>query len=76
MNVHKNAKLTPAGRALLVNRVLQEDYTPSEAGQAMGVSRRTVLKWLTRYEAEGEAGLQDRSSRPHWASLPGRAGER
>ena len=31
----------------------------------MGVSRRTVLKWLTRYEAEGEAGLQDRSSRPH-----------
>ncbi len=65
MNVHKNAKLTPAGRALLVNRVLREDYTPSQAGQAMGVSRRTVLKWLTRYEAEGEAGLQDRSSRPH-----------
>jgi transposase InsO family protein len=31
----------------------------------MGVSRRTAFKWLKRYREEGEAGLQDRSSRPH-----------
>lgn len=31
----------------------------------MGVSRRCVRKWLDRYAAEGEAGLHDRSSRPH-----------
>lgn len=30
----------------------------------LGVSRRTVCKWLKRYREEGEAGLHDRSSRP------------
>src|SRR4051794_6625357 len=33
--------------------------------KAMGISRRCVKKWLDRYAAEGEAGLEDRSSRPH-----------
>lgn len=28
-------------------------------------TRRTVRKWLRRFEAEGEAGLEDRSPRPH-----------
>jgi transposase InsO family protein len=63
--MHQNAKLTPAGRALLVERVLEEEQTPGEVSRALGVSRRTVYKWLSRYEAEGEAGLQDRTSRPH-----------
>jgi transposase InsO family protein len=31
----------------------------------MGVSRKCVKTWLDRYAAEGEAGLRDRSSRPH-----------
>jgi len=31
----------------------------------MGVSRKCVKYWLDRFEAEGEAGLHDRSSRPH-----------
>jgi len=31
----------------------------------MGVSRKCAHQWVTRYRAEGEAGLQDRSSRPH-----------
>ncbi len=31
----------------------------------MGISRTCVHKWITRYETEGEAGLIDRSSRPH-----------
>jgi len=31
----------------------------------MGISRQCVKKWLDRYEAEGDAGLEDRSSRPH-----------
>ena len=30
-----------------------------------GISRPTLRKWLRRYEAEGEAGLRDRSRRPH-----------
>lgn len=65
MNVHKNAKLTPAGRAELVKRVLFEDQTVSGVSEAMGVSRRTVYKWAKRYEAGGVSSLADRSSRPH-----------
>lgn len=30
-----------------------------------GISRTTGYKWLARYAAEGEAGLWDRSRRPH-----------
>ena len=30
----------------------------------MGVACRTAYKWRRRWLAEGEAGLQDRSSRP------------
>src|SRR3954451_6152222 len=31
----------------------------------MGISRKCVRTWITRYAAEGTAGLLDRSSRPH-----------
>lgn len=67
--MHQNAKLTPSGRALLVVRVREEGQTPGEVSRALGVSRRTVYKWLARYEADGHAGLQDRSSRPHRSPL-------
>lgn len=64
MNVHKNARLTIHGRALLVRRVVEQGLRPAEAAQAMGVSRRTAYKWLARYRAEGPTGLSDRSCRP------------
>jgi transposase InsO family protein len=64
MNVHKNARLTPRGRALLVRRIVEEGLRPVEAAQAAGVSPRTAYKWLRRFETEGWAGLEDRSSRP------------
>jgi transposase InsO family protein len=37
----------------------------TEAADAAGVSRHTAHKWLRRFAAEGKAGLEDRSSRPH-----------
>lgn len=64
MNNHKNARLTVHGRVLLVRRVVEEGLRPIETAQAMGVSVRTVYKWLRRYRDEGIAGLQNRSSRP------------
>lgn len=64
MNSHKHARLTPAGRALLVRRVLNEGWSMAAAAQAMGVSGRTGFKWLARFRTEGEVGLRDRSSRP------------
>lgn len=64
MNIHKNARLTPHGRALLVQRMLDGGLRPKEAAHASGVSVRTAYKWLQRFRAEGVAGLNDRSSRP------------
>jgi transposase len=63
MDIHENARLTPLGREHMVNMVL-DGQTPKAAGQAVGVCPRTVKKWVARYQAEGLAGLQDRSSRP------------
>ena len=64
MDVHKNARLTPRGRLAMVNRVLQGE-TPKAVATAFGVSLRTLRRWQERYLAQGEAGLLDRSSRPH-----------
>jgi transposase InsO family protein len=68
MNIHKNARTTPYSRAEIVRRILVLRETPRAVATALGVSQRTVAKWLARYRAEGEAGLADRSSRPH--SMP------
>ena len=65
MGIHKNAPLTPLGRAELVRRVLVDGQARSEVARDLGVCERTVRKWVERYEAEGPAGLIDRSSRPH-----------
>jgi transposase len=61
---HARAKLTVAGRQLLVARITAGGYTISRAAEAQGVIRATAAKWLRRYRLEGTAGLLDRSSRP------------
>ncbi len=58
-------KLTPAGRRLLVDRILVEGWPVGHAARMAGVSRQTAHRWVTRYRSEGEAGLEDRSSRPY-----------
>jgi transposase InsO family protein len=63
--LHRTAKLTPFGRRLLVDRVLIEGWPAATAAEMLGVSRATAYKWLRRYRAEGQAGLEDRSARPH-----------
>ena len=65
MNIHKNARTTPYSRAEIVRRVTVLGEAPKAVAAAFGVSKRTVAKWLARHRAEGEAGLADRSSRPH-----------
>lgn len=65
MRLHRNARLTPAGRLLLCQRVRDDAWTVAEAAEAAGCSERTAYKWLARFRDEGVAGLEDRSSRPH-----------
>ena len=61
---HARARLTEYGRALLIERVVDQGWTAAATAEAAGVSRATVYKWLRRYGNEGGAGLRDRSSRP------------
>lgn len=37
----------------------------ARAAERYDVSWKTAKKWADRYESEGEAGMFDRSSRPH-----------
>ena len=62
---HRNARLTFHGRRLLVARVRQQGMPVAHVAKAMGVSRQCAHRWVARFDAEGEAGLHDRSSRPH-----------
>ena len=64
MKVHANAPLGPKGRLTMVLRVVEQQWSLAQAAAAAGVSERTCSKWVTRYRAEGEAGLLDRSSAP------------
>ena len=56
MNIHKNAKLMPASRAQLVERVLEEGEKVSSVASGMGISPATVYKWIKRFRREGEVG--------------------
>ena len=61
---HANARTTFHGRLLIVARH-QAGWRQAHIAAAMGISRKCVRTWITRFAAEGEAGLADRSSRPH-----------
>jgi transposase InsO family protein len=66
---HANARTTLYARKLIVARV-RAGHRPGEVAKQLGISRQTVYKWWGRWRDEGEAGLVDRSSRPH--SMPRR----
>ena len=63
MNIHENARLTFQGRKTLIERISRIGLEAAAADA--GISERTARKWLARHRAEGEAGLFDRTSRPH-----------
>jgi hypothetical protein len=67
---HANARLTEFGRLLLVQRVTELGWPPAQAAESLGVSRATADKWLARYRQHGQAGLADRSWRPHRCPMP------
>ncbi len=62
MRVHRNAKTTPQMRQLIVTRA-QQGWTYARIAEALGISVRTVAKWVARSRQGG--ALTDGSSRPH-----------
>ena len=61
--VHRNAPLTPEGRLRLC-LLIDGGWTVASAAESMRISRQTAHKWWRRYQEAGQAGLEDRSSRP------------
>jgi transposase InsO family protein len=56
--------LTVHGRRLLVERVRLDRRPVAHVAEELGVSRQCAHRWVRRFDAEGLAGLLDRSSRP------------
>ncbi|MEU1573956.1 leucine zipper domain-containing protein, partial [Streptomyces collinus] len=62
---HRNAPLTPTGRLRLARCVVDDRWPLRRAAERFQVSHTTAARWASRYRLHGEAGMQDRSSRPH-----------
>jgi transposase InsO family protein len=70
VTLHRNARTCPASRRLMARRVLEEDWTLTEAAEAAGVSVRRAREWVRRFAA-GDCELADRPSGPK-GRAPGR----
>ena len=71
---HANAELTPKARLRLARLIVDEHWAVSEAAKMFMVSWPTAKRWAVRYVEHGEAGMGDRSSRPH--SCPSKTPEK
>jgi hypothetical protein len=60
MKLHKYGRLSPRGRALLVDRHPRSGPASGGGRPCAGVSVRTDYKWLKPFKEEGTAGPADR----------------
>ena len=62
---HANAALTPKARLKLGRLIVDDGWPIARAAERFQVSWPTAKRWADRYAQQGEAGMADRSSRPH-----------
>ena len=62
---HRNAPLTETGRLRLARCVVEDGWPLRRAAERFQVSPTTAKRWAGRYRQCGEAGMSDRSWRPH-----------
>jgi transposase len=62
---HKQAMLPTRERRMLAKLGLCQGWPIARAAQRMNVARPTARKWVRRFEAEGQAGLEDRPATAH-----------
>jgi transposase InsO family protein len=62
---HRNAPLSETGRLRLARCVVEEGWSLRRAAERFQVAVTTAARWARRYRELGEAGMADRSSRPH-----------
>lgn len=53
-------------RIEMINDWLSKEYTVTELSLFYHVSRKTVYKWIERYQRVGESGLEELSRIPHY----------
>ncbi|GAA0570954.1 hypothetical protein GCM10010390_87690 [Streptomyces mordarskii] len=72
------APLTQTGRLRVARCVVEDGWPLRRAAERFQVSPTMAQRWAGRYRALGEAGMSDRSSRPHLspARTPTRAERR
>jgi transposase InsO family protein len=75
---HRNAPLTETGRLRLARCVVDGGWPLRWAAERFQVSPTTAARWAGRYRELGQAGMGDRSCRPHHspARLPRRTERR
>jgi transposase InsO family protein len=62
---HRNAPLSETGRLRLARCVVEDGWSLRRAAERFQVAVSTAARWAGRYRELGEAGMADRSSRPH-----------
>jgi len=62
---HNNPPLTMRGKLILSRRVVVDNRPVAHVAKELGISRQCAHRWVSRYRKFGEAGLAERSSRPH-----------
>jgi transposase InsO family protein len=62
---HANAALTPRARLRLARLIVDQGWPVARAAERYDVSWPTAKRWADRYAVMGQAGMCDRSSRPH-----------
>jgi len=62
---HANAALTPRARLRLARLVVDDGWPIARVAELFQVSWPTAKRWADRYRELGQAGMTDRSSRPH-----------
>ena len=60
-----HAALTPKARLKIARLIVDEHWPVARAAERYDVSWPTAKRWADRYRDAGEAGMGDRSSRPH-----------
>ncbi len=73
---HPNARLTPRHRRNMVACLVDRGWSVTATAERFQVVAKTVRKWRDRFVADGDAGLEDRSSRPHRSPNRTSRGER
>jgi transposase len=61
---HSKGKLSPYGRTLIAQRVVELGWSVKATAEAAGVSRTCVYNWVKRYREGGIDAMADRSSAP------------